>query len=130
MTMGLFTMLGETTRCLLRRPATERYPFTPKVYVTGSRGHIAIDVTKCTLCVICDKRCPTQAIIVNREKKTWAIERLRCIQCNYCVEACPKKCLVLESGYSPVRAAKGHEGFDVPYVPPAPKPAAAVSAAN
>ena len=126
--MGLFTMLGETTRSLLKPPVTERYPFTPKVYVAGSRGHIEIEVSKCTLCIICDKRCPTQAIIVSRDKRTWAIERLRCIQCNLCVEACPKKCLANAAGYAPVRAAKGHELFDVPYIPQAPRPAVTVSA--
>lgn len=121
--MSLFAMFGETARCLLRSPVTELYPFAPKVYLDGSRGHIAIDVAKCTLCLVCDKRCPTQAIVVDRAAKTWAIDRLRCIQCNCCVEACPKKCLALPVGYSPVVVAKGHDRFDIPYVPPVRKPA-------
>ena len=125
--MGLFTMMGETTRNLMKAPATERYPFTPKVWPAGARGHIVIDVSKCTLCLVCDKRCPTQAIEVNREKKTWAIEQLRCIQCGYCTEVCPKKCLALKEGYSSVRATKGRECSDIPYTPPVPK-AAAVAA--
>ena len=120
--MSLFTMLGETTRSLFRAPVTERYPFTPKVYPPGSRGHIAIEVTKCTLCVVCDKRCPTQAIAVDRVGKTWTIDRLRCIQCGFCVEVCPRKCLALSEGYTPPSVAKGHDRFDVPYTPPVKKP--------
>lgn len=118
--MGLFTLFGETARNLFRPPATEDYPRTPKVYVAGSRGHVAIEVSKCTLCMVCEKRCPTRAIAVDRAAKSWSIEQLRCIQCSFCAEMCPKKCLVLEAGYAPVRASGGLQAFAVPFTPRAP----------
>ena len=119
--MGLFNMLGTTARNLFQGPATVRYPFTPKTYVENARGSIRIDESKCILCMICDKRCPTGAIHVDREKKTWQIERMRCIWCNFCVEQCPKKCLGMDPQYTPPATAKVVDTHAIPYVPPAPK---------
>jgi len=85
---------------LFRRPATERYPFVPKQYAPGTRGKVLIDISKCIFCGICQRRCPTAAITVSKEKKSWEIDRMRCISCNSCVELCPKKCLALDVNYS------------------------------
>ena len=107
---------------LFRKPATVRYPLERKPVYAATRGRIAIEEAKCILCVLCDKKCPTGAIKVDRAGKTWAIDRLRCIQCGYCVEVCPKKCLVMQTMYSPPVVARSVDVVAVPFTPPPPKP--------
>lgn len=109
---------------LLKKPATVPYPAVRKPVYAATRGRIAIEEAKCILCMLCDKKCPTGAIKVDRAGKTWAIDRLRCIQCNYCVEVCPKKCLAMENLYSEPVTTKETLVVVVPYTPPPPKPAA------
>ena len=46
------------------------------------------------------KKCPSDAIEVDRKAKTWAIDRLRCVICGACVEVCPKKCLSMDTAYT------------------------------
>ena len=124
-----FTMSKQVARSLARGPATRRYPFEKREYFAGTRGHISIEIGKCILCVLCDRKCPTQAIKVDRQAKTWTIDRLRCIQCSVCVDVCPKKCLGMENTYAPSATAKTTEKFDIPFTPPAPKPPAAAAPA-
>lgn len=107
---------------LARKPATVRYPLERKPVYAATRGRIAIAEATCILCVLCDKKCPTGAIRVDRAGKTWAIDRLKCIQCGYCVEVCPKKCLAMETMYSEPVSTKSLLTVAVPFTPPAPKP--------
>ena len=84
-------------RWVLSRPATRLYPFEKRSFYKNTRGSIAIEIDKCIFCGICQKKCPTQAIIVTKAAKDWQINRLRCITCNACVEACPKDCLTMKN---------------------------------
>ena len=111
---------------LLKKPATVPYPLARKPVYAATRGRIAIEEAKCILCVLCDKKCPTGAIKVDRPGKTWSIDRLRCIQCNYCVEVCPKKCLTMENMYSAPVTSKALDVVNVPFTPPPPKVAKTV----
>ena len=81
----------------LRKPVTRAYPFTPRTLFAGSRGRLEFIKANCVYCTVCAKKCPTGALVVNRAKKTWAIDRLRCIGCGFCVEVCPKKSLELSA---------------------------------
>jgi len=85
---------------LFSEPATRMYPFKKREFFLRTRGHIDIEVDKCIFCGICVKKCPTNAINVEKNKKLWAIERLRCIQCSACVDNCPKKCLHMKNEYT------------------------------
>jgi len=105
--MPVFTISGMILRSLLGRPATLMYPFEPREYATGSRGHIEIDAGICIYCGLCRRKCPTAALAVDREAKVWEIDRLRCISCGCCVEVCPKKCLSMARGYSPAVPSAG-----------------------
>lgn len=111
-------------RGLFQKPVTHRYPFEARTYFPATRGALRILEEKCNLCVICEKRCPTAALKVDRVAKTWAIERLKCISCGYCVEACPRKCLVLDNQYAPCTTLKEQLVVPVPFTPPTPKAAA------
>jgi len=83
----------------LKKPATTRYPFTPRQPIPGSRGRLVFTRDHCVYCTVCAKKCPTGALVVNRAQKRWAIDRLLCISCGYCVEACPKKSLALSTAH-------------------------------
>ena len=87
-------------RSLGSKPATLMYPSIPREWKERTRGRIEIDIDSCIFCGICSKKCPTGAIAVNKEEKSWSIERMSCIQCSCCVDVCPKKCLVNEAGYT------------------------------
>ena len=47
----------------------------------------------CVYCTLCAKKCPVNAITVDRESKSWSINHAECIKCGACVSACPKKTL-------------------------------------
>ncbi|MEI6438501.1 MAG: 4Fe-4S dicluster domain-containing protein [Candidatus Omnitrophota bacterium] len=105
-------------------PVTEQYPFVPKVYPDGARGSVNIEIDKCIFCAICQRKCPTAAIVVSKEPKSWEIDRLRCISCNYCVEVCPKKCLTLDTKYAACSTERTKEKFDGPAAAPKAVPSA------
>ncbi|HTY87983.1 MAG TPA: 4Fe-4S binding protein, partial [Candidatus Acidoferrum sp.] len=65
----------------LTKPPTTRYPFEPRNPLAGSRGSLVFTKDNCVYCNICAKKCPTDALVVNRAQKKWAIDRLRCITC-------------------------------------------------
>ena len=87
-------------RSLVRKPATLMYPVVPRKWKERTRGRIEIEIGDCIFCGICSRKCPTDAITVDRGAKSWTIARMGCIQCSCCVEVCPKKCLVNEAGYT------------------------------
>ena len=109
--MSMLSMSKMVLRNLFRSPVTERYPFVPKVHPVGARGKVNIEVEKCIFCGICQRRCPTAAITVVKEPKTWEIDRLRCISCNLCVDVCPKKCLALDVKYSPCSVGSQKDAY-------------------
>lgn len=109
--MTFFEMAKTAMLTFLRSPVTRRYPATPARKTSLSRGRVAIDPAHCISCGMCMRKCPSGAICVVRDEKTWSIDRLRCVVCNCCVEVCPVHCLVMETGYSPSMTL--HEGIEV-----------------
>ena len=89
------------------------YPVIPREWKERTRGRIEIDIDTCIFCGICSRKCPTDAIAVDKAEKTWTIERMGCIQCSCCVEACPKKCLINEAGYTSPDVEKIVDTFTV-----------------
>jgi ech hydrogenase subunit F len=98
--MAYFHMGASALFNLFKKPATLMYPFKKRVPFEATRGHISIDFPKCIHCTICAKKCPADAINVDRANKVWEIEHLRCVACGACVEVCPKKCLTMENSYN------------------------------
>ncbi len=99
--MGSFMLTKMSFRNLFKKPVTKMYPVEPPVYTSRSKGHVVNDIKECILCGICEKRCPTGAIVVDKPAETWTINPFACIQCMFCVRACPKSCLTMEHGYTP-----------------------------
>jgi len=110
--MSLFTMTGLVIKSLFRRPSTHRYPFEPRVPVAGMRGALTIDLGTCIFCGMCVRKCPAQALEVDRAAKRWTIDRLRCVSCGACVEACPKKCLQLSTAHGVPVVTRDREVFE------------------
>jgi formate hydrogenlyase subunit 6/NADH:ubiquinone oxidoreductase subunit I len=117
--MAFFKMAKTAIRTVVSRPATLMYPIRPGKKTRLSRGHVVIDPSRCISCGMCMKKCPSEAICVEKDAKTWTIDRLRCVVCNSCVEVCPVKCLSMDLQYSPALLThSGLETFLITYVKP------------
>lgn len=91
---------------LLTKYATRLYPFQKRETFTHSRGELKIVMEKCILCGVCQMRCPSQCIKVDKQAKTWEVDPFACVYCGICVEACPVKCLYQEKLYRAAVAEK------------------------
>ncbi|BAK44528.1 4Fe-4S binding protein [Eggerthella sp. YY7918] len=125
--MGGFKLGKMTFGSMFKKPETILYPVVTKEMPAGLKGHIVNDVDLCILCGICQKRCPTGALHVDKPARTWSIDRFRCVQCGSCVRECPKDSLAMEPTYTPPATHKHIDTFDVPE---APKREKAVKAAD
>lgn len=114
--MCLMGMTKTVLKNLFSRPVTEQYPFVARDHVAKTRGKVDIEIEKCIYCGICQRKCPTAAIVVTKEPKAWTIDRMRCISCNACVEVCPKKCLELNVQYSACAAKQSSDSFGPPKI--------------
>lgn len=112
-------------RSLFKKPATLMYPVVPREWQERTRGHIENEINDCIFCGICQRKCPTNALVVDKAKRSWTIERMACIQCSCCVEVCPKKCLTNENTYT----TPSTEKIVDTYVGAAPAPKPEVKAA-
>ena len=98
--MSILSMTKTLMKNFFHGPYTVLYPFKKKENFERTRGKIEITVDDCIFCGMCERRCPTGAIKVDKKSLSWSVERLQCIQCNYCSEVCPKKCLVMDNHYT------------------------------
>jgi len=99
MKSDILKMFSIVFKSLFKKSACDMYPVNAPKIPKGAKGHIKIDAPMCILCSLCQKKCPTSAIKVDREKHTWSIDPMKCILCNACVEVCPKKCLDMDKQY-------------------------------
>ena len=95
--MAMINMTGTVLKNLFSKPVTRK---TEKEYPEGTRGHVVNDMDLCVFCGACMMRCPSRAITVDRNEKTWTIHPMSCIQCRACVDNCPKKCLSMEKRFT------------------------------
>lgn len=113
-------MLKTILKQVTRKPVTTTFPAESARHFEATRGHVEFDPSKCTSCTICMKRCPSQAIVVDRAAKTWTIDRFRCVICSQCVELCKFGGLSLATEYSASATPdeRGTETFAITYVKP------------
>ena len=112
--MGVMKLGKMTLSGLVKHPETIQYPSEKKLPAPGQKGQVKIDVTLCSLCGICQKRCPCGAISVDKAARTWSIDRFRCVQCGTCIRECPKHCLSMDPAYPAPSAKKHLDVFEVP----------------
>ncbi len=98
--MAILNMSKTLFKSLFHGPYTTLYPIKTKDKFERTRGKIDIDMPQCIYCGMCQRRCPTGAIQVDKASTSWGIDRLKCIQCGYCTEVCPKKCLDMNNNYT------------------------------
>jgi formate hydrogenlyase subunit 6/NADH:ubiquinone oxidoreductase subunit I len=98
--MSVLSITKTLFKSIFHGPYTEQYPLKKKETFERTRGKIDNNISECIFCSLCEKRCPTGAIKVDKANSKWSIQRLQCIQCSYCTEVCPKKCLSMNNQYS------------------------------
>jgi formate hydrogenlyase subunit 6/NADH:ubiquinone oxidoreductase subunit I len=86
-------LLGDLWRSLVRRPATERYPFQRRAAPSRLRGPVQFDRTLCTGCRVCVMDCPANAVTLvtlDKASKLFVMEYHvdRCTFFAQCVESC------------------------------------------
>ena len=112
--MGGFKLGKMTLRSLFGKPETVRYPFEEPEHPAALRGKVVFSSENCIYCGICEKRCPTGAISVNKKDSTWSIDHFKCIQCDTCVRECPKGCLSMDAVLVHPSTVKEVETFKKP----------------
>jgi formate hydrogenlyase subunit 6/NADH:ubiquinone oxidoreductase subunit I len=100
MTIG--ALAGEVARSLIKKPATERYPFERRPSPVSLRGKLSYDPARCTGCQLCTIDCPSRAIeliTLDRANKRFVMRYHvdRCTFCSQCVQECRFKCLELSN---------------------------------
>ena len=121
--MTFFEMAKTAIRTVISRPVTILYPMQKAKKTNLTRGHVTIDAARCISCGTCQRKCPSQAILISKEAKTWQIDRFRCVVCNSCVDTCPVKCLFMDTQYTAPATAKSVEVVTITYVKPVKPPA-------
>ena len=109
--MSFFSMTKTLMKNLFHGPYTVSYPVKQKEKYDRTRGKIEIDIDNCIFCSMCQKRCPTGALTVDKANSSWSIERFSCIQCGYCSDVCPKKCLRMDNSYTTPSQTKSRDEF-------------------
>ncbi|WPX09793.1 4Fe-4S binding protein [Anaerocellum danielii] len=96
----MFGMLKNVFVNLFSKPATRLYPKEKRPFFKDTRGSLEIEIEKCIFCGICQRKCPSNAIVVDRNSRTWQLNQYKCVLCNVCVESCPKKCLISKEQFN------------------------------
>lgn len=103
----MFDMVGNVFKNLFSKPATRLYPFEKREPFKDSRGQISgVEIDKCIFCGICQRKCPSDAIVVNKAEKSWEIDQFKCVICNACADACPKKCITTDAAHKTSQYSK------------------------
>lgn len=90
--MGVFKLGKMTMRSLFKKAPTRRYPAEKREPYQRTRGQIdMIDIHTCIFCGMCQRKCPADCIVVNRNESRWEYWPYKCIACDSCVRACPVK---------------------------------------
>ncbi len=97
----MFDMIGNILKNLTSQPATRKYPFEVRPTYKDTRGKVkGVNIDDCIFCGICSKKCPSNAIVVDKDKKSWEIDPFKCVVCGVCAEVCPKKCIYMDEQYN------------------------------
>jgi len=100
---SIFEGLAVTLSHMVRKPITIQYPDRiarplPETLPPNFRGILEVDVTICTGCQACAKRCPIDVIRIGtqRDPETkknsltrFDIDTGKCMVCGLCTEVCP-----------------------------------------
>ena len=69
---------------------------TPLAVPAGSAyGTLAVDGSKCTLCMSCASACPARALSGDPDAPRLRIREASCVQCGLCEATCPEQAIAL-----------------------------------
>ncbi len=89
--MGVFKLGGMTLKSLFKKAPTRRYPYEKREPFERTRGQIdMIDIHDCIFCGLCQRKCPADSIVVDRNESRWEYFPYKCVACDSCVRSCPK----------------------------------------
>ena len=74
--------------------AAEAAPAAPAVEPRGD-GKPTQDPSKCIYCTICARKCPGEALTVDRKEKIWKLDEDKCVACGTCADVRPKNAIVI-----------------------------------
>lgn len=92
----MFRMGKRLFKNIVSGPVTRLKPREP---FEGERGHIDIDISKCTFCMRCARECPCGCLTVNMADGTWNINQFECITCGVCAEVCARHAVYMSNSY-------------------------------
>jgi len=91
----MFMMLKK----ILRYPrVTLKYPAKP-MDTTNIAGKPQILKAVCNLCGECAARCPSSAVVVDKEQNDISIKLDQCIFCYLCAQVCPRRAVMITSDF-------------------------------
>lgn len=127
-TWSLFVGLGITIRYFFQPVVTVQYPYQTLPMTPCFRGHIELTkdeetgATKCIVCGMCQKACPSNCITVNGEKREgvkgkvlteYILDFTKCSLCGLCVESCPTAAITFSKDYNLAGVRKEAYIFDL-----------------
>ena len=116
-------MTGEVLRHVAQKPATVLYPFEKVEMPEAFRGKIRFLPERCVGCKLCQRDCPSNALVIQKvgDKRYEAVFQLdRCIYCAQCVDSCNKD--AMESTREFELATLQRDTLRVVYHAPEPPP--------
>jgi NADH-quinone oxidoreductase subunit I len=127
-TWSLFVGLGITIRYFFKPVVTVQYPHQTLPMTPRFRGHTELvkdaetGETRCIVCGMCEKTCPSNCITVRGEKQEgvkgkvlteYTLDFTKCSLCGLCVEVCPTAALDFSKDYNLAGVRKEAYIFDL-----------------
>jgi NADH-quinone oxidoreductase subunit I len=127
-TWSLFVGLGITIRYFFKPVVTVQYPHQSLTMTPRFRGHIELvkdeetGETRCIVCGMCQKACPSNCITVHGEKREgvkgkvlteYILDFTKCSLCGLCVESCPTAAIIFSKDYNLAGVRKEAYIFDL-----------------
>lgn len=79
------------------RPVEEKPAAPAGEAAQTAGGYPQADTDVCVFCTLCAKKCPAQALTVDRAEKVWKLDQDACLSCGLCASNCPKKCIAMKN---------------------------------
>ncbi len=127
--ISLLKGMGVTIKAFFSPVVTVQYPRETINITPRFRGHTKLvaddenpEKTRCIVCGMCERNCPSNSIKVIGEKKEgekkktltkYILNFTTCSQCGLCVESCPTDALAFSADYNPASFNKETFYYDL-----------------